>query len=83
MKMTLNCPKSAAMAYFSLGLKHEFETAFSVLATDVLLYFTAYGLRETCTEISFVDPFDQLTESSKVYTSRMVKHLDTYTEGNN
>ena len=26
-KIALNCPKSAAMAFFSMGLKNKFETA--------------------------------------------------------
>ena len=43
-KNTINYPKSAAMGFFSKGLKNEFETvvvrAISVRAFEVLLYMS-------------------------------------------
>ena len=50
-KITLNYSKSAAMGFFSKGLKNEFETAtqnadkrsISVQATEVLLYMWSVG----------------------------------------
>ena len=44
-KITLNCPRSAAMGFFAKGLKNEFRTAVvnkpsdQFLATEGLLYF--------------------------------------------
>ena len=79
-KVTLNYPKSAAMDFFSKGLKNEFKWAINVQATEVLLYvFWGGNVSVLLLQIALYGSPDgvTLTETSNYITGPCCSKLTT------